>query len=973
MPNIVAPVTITLVSGVQYPYLSTVYVTMSCASTGADIWYVIVVSGTSPNTGVNPDPASNSSSTLYTGPFPVVASGTKYITANAYVTGWTPATLARSHVVGYGFENAPITGGLVMYLSAEKTASIVPPTGGLLTASVSATGAITWNDLSGLANNATFPSGYSFGGNLDTGYYFLCGGNQFATASNTQTLNMTGSWTAAVWVSRSVLQGGSAFGPLIEKFDFSVAPSGGGYALRFDPSDKISARVLSGTSSLTVLGTSVVPTATWHYVAAVFQSNPSGTLANNGGNGLTTSYFLGGGGGGAGSAGASAINSGSSGIDSPPGSGGSGIQNSITGIPIWYAAGGGGSRRDMYTSSLAGQAASGIGGLGGDAGTGTINAIGYGGGGGAGRDPSGFGVGGNGAPGVVVVRYSASSPIVSQAVYDSAPDRVIHTFATTGSATFTPTTDMVVVVTALGAGGASGGGYRSGSWWFTGRGGSGAYVKATMTLSGGVTYNIMVGGGGVVTAALGTVIAGGGGLPTNNNTGNVYAGSGGGYTGIFSGTITQSNALLIAGGGGGGGDSRAGYGNVGGDGGYPAGTRGAAPYDGQPNAGGLPGTTASAGGDSTSTSPSATGNQGPLQGGWPRTNSYGGGGGGGYFGGAGGGYFEPNTMGGGGGGSSYIAPGVTSATFRTGGANNWGRGGGATAPTGGGNGLLRIEYTGSQNGTGGTVTTASGYIVHVFTGSDTFVPNTSTVVDILVVAGGGGGGGGYQGGGGGAGGYLYLTGIAVTSGTSYDVMVGSGGLGITGTNGGTPGGESHFDTYRQLGGGRGAFEWNNGSGQTVGSGSDGGSGGGAAHGPGDTLIGYGGSGGILRVYVDGVRQGTGASTFVTTTGTYALRIGREGYPSGTTTFNGDIAVVHLYGRDLSDSEIFQNYAAASGLFLTPVFPTYLAIPYVTQILSSSTALTNYSHRPYERITSLDISGSSSAPPVRRSKVNKGTN
>jgi hypothetical protein len=48
------------------------------------------------------------------------------------------------------------------------------------------------------------------------------------------------------------------------------------------------------------------------------------------------------------------------------------------------------------------------------------------------------------------------------------------------------------------------------------------------------------------------------------------------------------------------------------------------------------------GGDATSDTPGVTGGQTMLQGGRPRTNSYGGAGGGGYWGGSAGGYSETN-------------------------------------------------------------------------------------------------------------------------------------------------------------------------------------------------------------------------------------------------------------------------------------------------------------------------------------------
>ena len=85
-------------------------------------------------------------------------------------------------------------------------------------------------------------------------------------------------------------------------------------------------------------------------------------------------------------------------------------------------------------------------------------------------------------------------------------------------------------------------------------------------------------------------------------------------------------------------------------------------------------------------------------------------------------------------------------------------------------------------GTGGTITISGGYIIHSFTTTETssFIPAFSGNVEVLVV-GGGGGGGGSIGGGGGGGGVIYMPSVSVTSGISYEVVVGAGGP--PGTNG----------------------------------------------------------------------------------------------------------------------------------------------------------------------------------------------
>ena len=86
-------------------------------------------------------------------------------------------------------------------------------------------------------------------------------------------------------------------------------------------------------------------------------------------------------------------------------------------------------------------------------------------------------------------------------------------------------------------------------------------------------------------------------------------------------------------------------------------------------------------------------------------------------------------------------------------------------------------------------------------------PSSVYNVEVLVVAGGGGGGGNNAGGqtpqgGGGGGGVIYRTFYPVTPGTAYTVTVGDGGAGGTsGSNPGTNGSNSVFDTLTAVGGG----------------------------------------------------------------------------------------------------------------------------------------------------------------------------
>jgi hypothetical protein len=104
-----------------------------------------------------------------------------------------------------------------------------------------------------------------------------------------------------------------------------------------------------------------------------------------------------------------------------------------------------------------------------------------------------------------------------------------------------------------------------------------------------------------------------------------------------------------------------------------------------------------------------------------------------------------------------------------------------------------------------TVTTFGTNTILTFNGvgSEFWTPPAGvTAVNVLVVAGGGGGGGNIAGGGG-AGGMQYVTGFAVSVGSSYNVVVGAGGAG--GGNGGvgSRGSNSIFNSIVSNGGGGG--------------------------------------------------------------------------------------------------------------------------------------------------------------------------
>ena len=244
-------------------------------------------------------------------------------------------------------------------------------------------------------------------------------------------------------------------------------------------------------------------------------------------------------------------------------------------------------------------------------------------------------------------------------------------------------------------------------------GGGGGAAYGTMSVYTATSYTVVVGGAGLCqgpNAGPGTAPAGGGGLPGSLG----YGGQGGGYSGIFNGSASQANALLIAGGGGGGGyDSPAGYGGAGGG------------TTGQNGTGGGAGS----GGTQSGSAGYAAGSA--LQGGTANTSDGGGGGGGGggYWGGGAGGNGSPTDSSAGGGSGYYNPSSVTSATLTTGTGRTPGDssntlrgsyGAGGIVNAAGTQGVFIIRYSGSQKGTGGTVTSSGGYTYHTFTVAGTF-------------------------------------------------------------------------------------------------------------------------------------------------------------------------------------------------------------------------------------------------------------
>jgi hypothetical protein len=208
----------------------------------------------------------------------------------------------------------------------------------------------------------------------------------------------------------------------------------------------------------------------------------------------------------------------------------------------------------------------------------------------------------------------------------------------------------------------------------------GGFTSMEINIAPGTPLNVIVGGGGEYQ---GSGSFGGGGA-VGSPAGE--AGSGGGYSGVFEGPVSQGNAIAIAGGGGGGkGNNPPGGLREGSDGagggleGNSGGSTSPVPDYGRSYHG--TGGTQSAGGVAAgplhpSSPPSHQGSAGSaLQGGAGAPGGQAGGGGGGYFGG-GGGWRDGSFAGGGGGGSGYITPtAVGSTSTVTGGANG-------TLPTG---------------------------------------------------------------------------------------------------------------------------------------------------------------------------------------------------------------------------------------------------------------------------------------------------
>ena len=241
--------------------------------------------------------------------------------------------------------------------------------------------------------------------------------------------------------------------------------------------------------------------------------------------------------------------------------------------------------------------------------------------------------------------------------------RYVYTYTGADQTFVVPAGVNYIYAKLWGAGGGAGlqGGFTNGA-----DGGGGGHTRGIFPVTPGATIYVKVGSGGYTSNSTNTVYGGGG---TGAGTGdNRYSGMGGGYCGIFNGSVSFANALAIAGGGGGGGSSNTNWIlSPGGAGGGAQAQRGQA-VSSPATAGG--GASTNAGGTAGTGNSNGANAGTQLAGGNSGTNNYGGGGGGGLYGGGAGAYTNGNLMGGGGGGSGYVIGSAVLAQTYTGNYRN---------------------------------------------------------------------------------------------------------------------------------------------------------------------------------------------------------------------------------------------------------------------------------------------------------------
>jgi hypothetical protein len=457
---------------------------------------------------------------------------------------------------------------------------------------------------------------------------------------------------------------------------------------------------------------------------------------NNGSFGIWAWYP--GGGGGAGAAGSTG-----------PATGGAGILNIILGRDYYWGGGGGGSgySGDGGNGGIGGGGGGAVGyttggaglnpgepGGGGRTGTwahtpGGAGGQNTGGGGGGGAHYVYHNPGGNGGSGIVIIRYLKT--LGTSTFSNAGPIQQSSLILSLDAANAGKGSSVEVLVVAGGAGGGSdmGGGGGAGGVIYNNAYSVNINVPISVTIgaggAGAIGYaNNPPAGASGSNSVFGKILAYGGG---GGGSGHYYpppypgiqgqkGGSGGGLSPLWG-----RNALNF------GGDGTVGQGNAGG-----ATQRG----DGEYKAGGGGG--ASQRGYSGGNTYSGNGGQGFLSAINGTSLYWGGGGGGAHYegvggngglgGGGGGSGWSGGTAGTGGAGLNAGGNGVnatTSSVGGAGGANTGGGGGGGghqSVGGAGGSGIVIVRYYGSQQATGGTITSAGGYTIHTFTSSGTFTP-----------------------------------------------------------------------------------------------------------------------------------------------------------------------------------------------------------------------------------------------------------
>jgi hypothetical protein len=249
-----------------------------------------------------------------------------------------------------------------------------------------------------------------------------------------------------------------------------------------------------------------------------------------------------------------------------------------------------------------------------------------------------------------------------------------------------------------------------------GGGGAGGYLTSGATVTSGVSYVATVGAGGAGVANTRDNSASDGAASSLGSIVSTVGGGGGGAYGDGGVAVRNGRAGGSGGGGGGlytnqtatpGGAGTAGQGNAGGTSG--SGVNTIAGGGGGAGGAGIAGDSGGTGGAGLASSITGT----------SVTRAGGGGGSASVTGTA-----PDGGSGGGGQGGKY------QGRISTAGSENTGSGGGGGSQVGdgyngnggssGGSGIIILRYLGGQRGTGGTVTSSSGYTIHTFTSSGTY-------------------------------------------------------------------------------------------------------------------------------------------------------------------------------------------------------------------------------------------------------------